>query len=66
MLGRRRGGLAELDVRNAKVAVIGAELDRDRREGVPRRALRPTGLGPDLSGERSAKARSSARWASIR
>lgn len=41
---------AELDVRDAKVAVIGAELDpdiviREFRKG----ALRPTGLGPELS-----------------
>lgn len=43
---------AELDIRDAKVAVIGAELDpdiviREFRRG----ALRPTGLGPELSEE---------------
>jgi Acyclic terpene utilisation family protein AtuA len=43
---------AELDIRDAKVAVIGAELDpdiviREFRRG----ALRPTGLGPELNEE---------------
>jgi Domain of unknown function (DUF4387)/Acyclic terpene utilisation family protein AtuA len=43
---------AEIDIRDAKVAVIGAELDpdiviREFRKG----ALRPTGLGPELNEE---------------
>jgi Domain of unknown function (DUF4387)/Acyclic terpene utilisation family protein AtuA len=43
---------AELDVKNAEVAVIGAELDpevviKEFRNG----ALRPTGVGPELSEE---------------
>lgn len=50
MLGIAREIFAELDVRDAKVAVIGAELDpeiavQEFRKG----ALRPTGLGPELS-----------------
>lgn len=52
MLDIAKEVFAELDVRNAKVAVIGAELDpeiviEELRAG----ALLPTGLGPDLSEE---------------
>lgn len=52
MLGIAKEVFAELKVENAKVAVIGAELDpgiviRELRSG----ALRPTGLGPELSEE---------------
>ena len=52
MLGVAKEVFAELDVQNAKVAVIGAELDpeiviKEFRAG----ALRPTGLGPYLSEE---------------
>jgi hypothetical protein len=52
MLGIAREVFAELDIRDAKVAVIGAELDpeiviEEFRAGV----LRPTGAGPDLTEE---------------
>src|SRR5271156_4550667 len=52
MLDVARQVFAELGVKDAKVAVIGAELDpeiviREFRAG----ALRPTGVGPDLSEE---------------
>jgi hypothetical protein len=52
MLDIAKEVFAELDVRDAKVAVIGAELDpeiviKELRAG----ALLPTGLGPDLSEE---------------
>jgi hypothetical protein len=52
MLGIAKEVFAELDVKNTKVAVIGAELDpeiaiREFRSG----ALRQTGLGPELSEE---------------
>ncbi len=52
MLGIAKEVFAELDVRNAKVAIIGAELDpqiviQEFRAG----ALLPTGVGPELSEE---------------
>jgi hypothetical protein len=52
MLNIAKEVFAELDVRNAKIAVIGAELDpeiviQEFRAG----ALRPTGIGPDLDEE---------------
>jgi uncharacterized protein DUF4387/acyclic terpene utilization AtuA family protein len=41
---------AELEIRDAKVAVIGSELDPDIVvEELRRGALRPTGVGPELS-----------------
>jgi Domain of unknown function (DUF4387)/Acyclic terpene utilisation family protein AtuA len=52
MLGIAKEIFDELDVRNAKVAVIGAELDpKIAIEEFRKGALRPTGAGPELSEE---------------
>ena len=66
MLDVAKEVFAELGVKDAKVAVIGAELDpeiviKELRAG----ALRPTGAGPDLQKMPFAKASLSGRWASI-